>query len=488
MPGAPADNAEITVRVARGALPIVVIAGGELESSRSVDVVCEVQGQQNKIVEMLPEGTRVSKDHVVLQFDTGEVTRGVAEAKIKGMKAEALAKAETEELKIVQNKHDSEVAKAKLVLTLAELDKRKYEEGDYGVQLDDLKGSIALAEANYEEATSSLDYYDKLVKKGFRTPEQLRAKEQEVMRAQYFLSRDQSKLRVLEQYTRERQIVELAAKAEDAKLELARADSSRQAAVAKTRTDLQAARVAEQLEKGTLQRLEKQLEQCTVRAPQDGVVVYASGSNETSRIRLGAVVHFKQKLFSLPDLTHMRAKSYVHESVVQKVKPGLRAEIRIDAYPGGVLHGVVEDVASFYDPERQWASGGVKDYLTNVRIEDLPDVGLKPGMTADVRILVNNLSDVLTVPVQAVTEEDGQYYCQVLGPHGVTRREVAIGESSGTLVEIRNGLEEGELLALTRPTRAAAGPAPSPTKPARPAESPETATPAGTEAGATPSP
>src|SRR5207247_9766216 len=124
----------------------------------------------------------------------------------KGMKAETPAKAETEELKIVQNKHDSEVAKAKLVLTLAELDKRKYEEGDYGVQVDDLKGSIALAEANYEEATSSLEYYDKLVKKGFRTPEQLRAKEQEVMRAQYFLSRDQSKLRVLEEYTRARQI------------------------------------------------------------------------------------------------------------------------------------------------------------------------------------------------------------------------------------------------------------------------------------------
>ena len=369
------------------------------------------------------------------------------------MRAEAAAKSARGELTIQENKGASEVAQAELDLTLAVLDRKKYVEGQYGVDVDDLKGSIALAQAALEEAKGTAEYYRKLVKKGFRTPEQLRAKEQEVMRAEYYLSRDQEKLRVLEEFTRERQEVELAAKAEEAKRKLARAKGSSEAAIAKAQTELDAAGVTAKLERSVLERLQAQLVNCSVKAPQGGIVVY--GKDPSNHIELGALVHFKQKLFSLPDLAEMQIEAFVHESVAKKVTPGQRAEIRIDAYPNVVLHGVVEGVSTFYDPARYWQSGGVKDYATTVTIADLPDAGLKPGMTAEVKILLGELANALIVPIQAVMEKDGEYCCYVVGPDGAERRVVSVGDNNSNFIEVTDGLLEGELVTLAVRARAA---------------------------------
>jgi RND family efflux transporter MFP subunit len=419
-----------------------------------VIVVSEVEGQQIKIVEMLRDGTAVKKGDIVMRFDAAEIERAQAVQEIKVMQAEALSKTAQEELRIQQNKAESEVAKAMLALTLTELDKKKYLEGDYGVELDTLKGSIALAEADLNEAQDTAEYYGKLVKKGFRTPEQLRAKELAVMKARYNLERDRKKLDVLEQFARERQTVELTAKAAEAKRELARAESSRDAAVSKANTDFEATQVTARLERSVLEKLQKQLDRCTVQAPQDGIVVYFK--DKTNRVELGATVYFKQKLFSLPDLSKLQVKTFVHESLLKKVAPGLKAEIRVDAYPGVVLHGTVTDVATFFDSSRQWLSGGAKEYQTLVLVNDVPRVGLKPGMTAAVKILVSQAPSVLVVPLHAVSETGGEYYCYVVTSSGVDRRRVSIGESNDYFIEIKEGLSENEHVALNARTRAAA--------------------------------
>jgi RND family efflux transporter MFP subunit len=268
------------------------------------------------------------------------------------------------------------------------------------------------------------------------------------------VSRDREKLRVLEEFTRERQLAELAAKAEEAEREMARAESSREAAISKASSDFEATQVTAGLEKSVLEKLQKQLDHCIVRAPQDGVVVYHKEKRGPS-IELGAMAHFKQKLFTLPDLTQMQVKAYVHESVIKKVKGGLKAEIRIDAIPNVVLEGEVDDVATFYDSSRQYSSGGVKEYATKVRITGAVDVGLKPGMTAEVKILAGELTDALLVPLQAVAEQSGQYVCFVIGAAGVERREVSIGDNTDSFIEIKTGVSVGEQVALNARARAA---------------------------------
>jgi HlyD family secretion protein len=453
------EQAEITAAVTRAELPVAVTERGELESSRTVDIRCEVEGLQSKIVEILPEGTPVKKGQVVARFDTEQLSRNYAQQEIQLKQAEGKAKAARGELEVQKNKYASELAKAELACVLAQLDLEKYVYGEYQVEVDDRRGAIALAERDLEEAREKLEHYRNFVKKGFGTLEQLRLKEAEVERAGYVLSRDKAKLEVLEKYTRKRQESELKARAKEADQEVIRAKGVQAAAVARAQSDLEAAEVTAELELAQLKGLKKQLERCVVRALQDGILIYSKErvADPSGRIQLGASVHFQQTLFSLPDLTQMQVKVKVHEAVVKKVKPGQKAQVRIDAYAGVLFMGTVESVATLPHSEGFWDNRGVKEYVTIVRLDDPSlDAGLKPGMTAAVKILVNRLPEVLVVPVQAVGEHDGEYYSYVVSPEGLARRRVVIGENNERFVEAKDGLQEGDQVTLDASIRLAA--------------------------------
>src|SRR5262249_32620653 len=154
----------------------------------------------------------------------------------------------------------------------------------------------------------------------------------------------------------------------------------------------------------------KQLDNCEVKSPADGIVVFSKLRpwDPSSQIRQGAVVSYQQPLFSIPDLAHLQVKVKIHESKVKKVKETQHAQIRVESNPKLVMHGSVIKLATLANGDLPWMNGGVKQFDSVIRIEDLPQEGdLKPGMTAEVKILVNHLSDVLLVPVQAVAEIKG---------------------------------------------------------------------------------
>ncbi|MBI3462465.1 MAG: efflux RND transporter periplasmic adaptor subunit [Planctomycetes bacterium] len=491
VPGADRD-ATITATVRRVGLPITVTERGELESSVTKDVRCEVEGGQNKIVEIVPEGTRVTKDQVVVRFDTEELSRRYAEQEIKLKQAEGKEKAAKEELEVQKNKADSEVAKAQLALILGVLDQEKYLEGEYQVEVDNLNGLIKLAEHDLQEAEEKLKHYEKFVKKGFGTTEQLHARRAVVEQMRHYLNRDKAKLLVLQKYTHKRQETELTAKAEEAQRELARARSSGNAAIAKAQSDFEAAEVTAKLEKNVLAKQQKQLDNCVVKAPAEGILVFSKERwwDDSTRIQSGAMVHFQQPLFSIPDLTRMQMKVKVHEAMIKKVAKDQKAEIRIDAFPNQVLQGTIEKVATLASSDNFWMNRGVKEYECIVKIDNLPtDAGLKPGMTGEVKVHVNHLPDVIVVPVQAVAENEGQHYTYVVGPKGVERRPVSVGENNEKFVEIKDGLAVGEQVALdarariTAESKAKEGGQPQP--PTTPAE-PKSAQPTSVVASPTP--
>lgn len=436
-------------------IPHEVLAGGELQSADAIDVVCEVEAQGLKIVEMLPEGSQVQGGQVVVRLDPSQINDQLAQQQIKVTQANAVAKAAAEELKIQRNLAASAIAQAQLTLTLAELDRKKYLEGEYQVELNDLKGSIALAETDLQDAKDLAEHFQKLVRNGFRTPEQLESKEQAVERAKHVLSRDQEKLQVLEQFTKERQAVELTAKAEEAIRELERVRGSSNAAIAKAETDLEVTEATAALEREQLRRIEEQLKHCDVRAPADGTLIYAKDKNK--KIELGAAVHFKQQLFSLPDLTKMEVQAFVHESEVQQVRVGMDVDIRVDAFPDLPLTGKVVDIATYYDSTRHWMSGGVKEYATEILIRDLPeDVSLRPGMSAKVTIRIGELSRGVIVPVVAVALRDDVSYCFRQADADFEMTEIELGANTEDYVEVLSGLQPGDRVALDARARLAA--------------------------------
>ncbi len=79
--------------------------------------------------------------------------------------------------------------------------------------------------------------------------------------------------------------------------------------------------------------------------------------------------------------------------------------------------------------------------------------GLKPGLSAKARVVVNRLPNVLSVPLDAVFERAGKSLAYVTKGDGFVPREVRTGERNDAMVEVKSGLSEGETVALADPTR-----------------------------------
>jgi RND family efflux transporter MFP subunit len=438
--------------VTRGDLDVTVLDWGELESAKSVEVRCEVEGQRIKIIEIVPEGSAVKKDQVVVRFDTEELTKAFQDQEIKLKQAEGKALASEEELKVTINKAEGDVEKAKIAKIIAELDRDKYldPQGDFQAKINEAKGKVAQATKGLEEATEKLENYRKFVKKGFGTPESLRQREAELEYSKHNLDSLKASLFVLENFDFRKHKAEYESKASDAKREVYRAESTGKASVEKAKSELEAAQVTAKLERRALERIKKQLDACVIKAPQDGIVVYdrARYWDPESGIRPGGMAHYQQVIFKLPDLSQMKVKAKVHESQVKKVQKGQKVEIMVSSLANQVIRGTVQTVATLADSRGPWDERGVKEYITEVSIDELPaNAGLKPGMTAEVRIHCGTHKNVLMVPVAAVSERDGKHFAYLYAGN-YDKREVTVGESNEKFIIIKDGLKEGDQVAL----------------------------------------
>jgi len=401
----------LTERARRTDMIISIAEDGTLQSSHNVDIKCEVQGGST-ILWIIPDGTEVRKGEELVRLDTAAIQEKIDLQRIAYEKAKAIK---------IEAEKNYESAKIAV---------QEYIEGMFVQNLQTLHVAATVAKENLESARNSLQFTNRMHRKGYVTTLQRDAQAFAVQRAQLDLDVADKAIEVLEKFTKPKTVVGL--------------ESVRDASEAKMASE----EAAFNLEEDRLKRLEVELEKCVIKAPADGMVVYANQSegrrnSESTGIEEGALVRERQTLIQLPDLNHMQVKCTVHESKVDSLQRGLRARIKVQDRE---FQGIVIAVANQPEPS-QWFSGSVKEYACLVAIESDPS-GLRPGLTSAVEILVANLSNVLSVPVQSVVEKKGQYLCWVSGASGIEKREVQLGMSNNTRIEIKQGISDGELVLL----------------------------------------
>jgi RND family efflux transporter MFP subunit len=243
---------------------------------------------------------------------------------------------------------------------------------------------------------------------------------------------------------------------EKTKLEAATRRDNAESAIAPRKAAVEA-------EASRLTELNEQLGHCTLIAPREGMVVYPAA--ERSRIGMGrepvtaegeSVVE-GQILMSIVDLSKMQLVSRVHEASIHYISPGpggaraampQPAKVVIDAMPGRPLNGQVQAVSAVLKAT-DWFSSDVKYYPVTIGLDfDNGAKTLKPGMSGTVAILVHEQKDVVRLPVQAVRRFRGKATCLVKTENGVEERALILGAISDTFVEVRDGLKEGEEVAL----------------------------------------
>jgi RND family efflux transporter MFP subunit len=190
-------------------------------------------------------------------------------------------------------------------------------------------------------------------------------------------------------------------------------------------------------------KLETQIGNCKLLAPLDGIVEYA---RKPEKIEEGLAVAQRQKIFSVHNFRGpLRVNAKVPEAWVDRVRRGQAVRIKVHAFADEVLNGTVQAVTPLPDAN-PLARSNIKVYSTHVTI-DKGLRGLRPGMSADTEIVLAELENVLTVPVGALLEFAGKYHLVVQKPDGgFDWRAVTLGMSNGERIEVKQGLQSGELV------------------------------------------
>lgn len=405
----------LTHTVSKGRLLVTVVAAGNMESAKNIEVKCQVAGGTS-ILKIVPEGTEVEAGESLVTLDSSTIEDQLNAQKI------SLGKAQASKIQAEEN------------FAAAEIAVQEYAEGTYVKDLQIAEANINIAQENLRSSENLLEHTRKMSRKGFTTSLQVEADEFAVERSKLELDSAKTAKEVLEKFTRKKMLKELEAK--------------REAAGALVKSE----QAAFNLEQSKLQRLERQLLNCEIKAPQNGIVIYANdqgggrGFSSSSGVKIeeGATVRESQTILRLPDLSNMQVKMTVHESKVERLKVGMPANVKISDRE---FQGRIISIANQPEPG-SWMSANLKEYATIVKIDGEAE-GLKPAMTAEVEVLIADLTDVLTVPVSCVVEQGGKFNAWVVnGPGQFERRPLTVGLTNDRVFEIKDGLKEGDVVLL----------------------------------------
>ncbi len=459
---APAVEGDVRLHeVQRRSFPIVLKEKGELKAHKSVDIKSEVEGRST-IIWLVAEGTTVKKGDRLVELASDTIEQRIREKEVTANTAKSTYNTAEAELKIQLNKNDADIEKAGTQLTLAEIDLKKWTKGDQVQQLEDAELALKSAESRLKQAKEQYRVSKGMYEQNFVTKVELEQDELDWQEAGFAFKKATLALEVLQVYTFDKDKITYTSALGDARKNLERTEATAAVAQAKAESTAKQAKDRLALADDDLAKYKEQLAKTKIFAPEPGLVVYHSNRHWGSRnmIDVGGEVHQNQKMLELPDLSQMKLVIRVHEADAERIKVGLPAKIQVagvyeeltDNVGNGtrasgaqrVFDGEVTKIAALADTRNRWLNPELREFETEIMLSDTSEV-LKPGVTAEAEVYVDHIEDVLAVPVQAVYAR-GEHNYVFLGTDGgrPEYREVRLGSSSTSFVQVLEGISEGD--------------------------------------------
>lgn len=379
--GPPASTAKVT----QEAFAVWSEYEGQLEAEQLVLVMSKFRGSAT-VIDLAPEGARVKRGDVLVQFDTTQLERDVHKLE----RDEATARSELESLK-----------NAVIPLELRDLEMKIME-----------ARTVLSAEAEYLEASRPM------IKEELVSEQELAQQKLKVDQARTQLETLEWKLKLTRTYLH------------PAALNQARAK------LAEAEQDLRFAR--------------DQIENSVVRATADGSTVYKPlyVGGEFRMIRIGDTVFPNQTFMALPNVNELTVYVEVPEAELGRVLEGREAAIRLVAFPEIRMEGFVGSVGSIAQtPPGQptWQ----RFFHVVVRLKSpAADPRIRPGMTVTVQIRAYFNPRATIVPRTAVFWEGNRPLVRTWNGPSIEQRLLQLGQADDKFYEVIDGLKPGEIVIL----------------------------------------
>ena len=474
----------------RSDMTIKVVESGNVKARNAVEIRSEVEGRTT-IVSVVPEGTIITEQDVkdgkiLVELEASEIKERLNQQEItfEGAKASYTEAKESYDIQIKQN--ESDIQQGLLTVKFGLMEFQKYlgedlaqkvldstdENGSFKIDIPslikdpnnlggaslqkfrELSSSIDLAREELERANNDLSWTEKLYEKAYVAGSELEADKLKAQRAEITLEQARTALDLYMRYDFAKEAEKLFSDYLEAGRELDRIHAKSRSRLAQAQATLKSNEAKFRLQEEQLNKIRRQFEACTIKAPAPGMVVYASqnrrfGSSRTD-IEIGEEIRQREEIMSLPNSAEMAVEIKVHETSVDKLRPGQKAVITVDALPDKTFAGEVLKIAPLPDPQSFLGNPDLKVYSTDVSIDNGSEI-IRPGMSAKVEIVIAQLQDVLSIPVHSVANRQGQKLCYVQTSTGIQPIPVATGAFNETFVQITDGLTEGQKVLLNPP-------------------------------------
>ena len=256
---------------------------------------------------------------------------------------------------ILVNQARAHFTKASLEFETATISLREYQEGLVRQRSKEFQTRLALNRSDAERQAERVAWAEGMAAKGYFAQGQLLSERHTLARMRHELAKSEGEFRLFERFEVPREVHSLRT----------------QILTAQINQRLEAERL--KLEEDELAYLKKQIENCTVRAPQDGVAVYANGNRWFPRpLEPGTPVYEGQSLFLIPDLTRMEVNLSVHETMGPRVRAGMKAKVRIASRPDRVIAGTVAAIEMLSTSNWKEWDDNVRHFLVRVALDQTP--------------------------------------------------------------------------------------------------------------------
>lgn len=212
-------------------------------------------------------------------------------------------------------------------------------------------------------------------------------------------------------------------------LETAQANQE-QVALQQRQIDIAAADVKQQ--EAGLQVAQVNLDRSFIRAPIAGTVVDLP-------VKVGELMQPGSVLARVTQLDDLYVKAQIDEVDLSRLQAGQHAEVQFDTQPSVKYEAVLFEISPAVSVEKLKS----RNVTVKLRLTQPPRF-LRPGMSADVEIVVDTLTNVLMVPAQTVMSKDKEHFVYVLAEGVIVKRVIERGRFNWNYIQVLKGLQPGD--------------------------------------------
>ena len=183
-----------------------------------------------------------------------------------------------------------------------------------------------------------------------------------------------------------------------------------------------------------------QLDYTKITAPISGIVASVS----TQEGETVAASFAAPTFVTIIDLERLEVWAYVDETDIGRIKEGQPATFSVDTYGNIDFKGMVTAIYP-----KAVIQDNVVNYVVTLKITDHLGKTLRPEMSAKVSIFLKTRKGVLTIPLSAIRRERGQRFVTVMVNGKPVARKVETGWTTGGMIEVTKGLEEGDTVVVS---------------------------------------